>query len=179
MQHSAAFPVQCAFSITVTGVTLLQFSVHVDKMRPHPYQYFLLTTHELSVNLYNGAMHYVTNRQWCVLWPKDPSSYPLSSSPLNLLLDDDPSIVEFNDNLCAPVSIRGLDFFLYTHMQISLTLDKITDVQQLLPQVDLSHSEERHESFLSQRFELSYGLFSVTAIHPVIEPFNTFELLCR
>lgn len=107
---------------------------------------------------------------------KNPATYFPPLPPSKSLQDDDPPIVEFSDNLGAPVRFRGFDASWHHGLTILLTLDQITDVQHLLQDVYPTHSTELHALFRSLSFNNRCGHISRTTIHVFNKIFDPFVL---
>lgn len=90
-----------------------------------------------------------------------PSEHPHPSFPSNQLQGEDLPIVEFTDNLHAPVDLYCLDASLYNSINIDLTFDQITDVQNSLHDVDTAYVEHLYALSRSQAFNSSHGLISM------------------
>lgn len=91
--------------------------------------------------------------------------------------DDDPQILEFIDRLGAPVYITGFDASLYTCMDIFLTLDKITDVHNCLPDAGEAIFWELNYSFRSHGFNCRSDFIYTTVVSPATDSFDFPDLL--
>lgn len=83
---------------------------------------------------------------------KSPSIYPY---PSTLPPDDDLSMVEFNENLSAPLDTCSFDAYLYTSMDIQLILKQSTDIPHSQHDVNQTNSKELHDSFCSDGCQIS------------------------
>lgn len=62
-------------------------------------------------------------------------------------------------------------------MDIWVRINEIRNVQHPLRDIDATHIGELEDSFHKHSLNYSRGLPSVTALHPVAEPFDPFDLL--
>lgn len=101
--------------------------------------------------------------------PTQPIPHPMNMTP-----ESDPPIVEFNDNLGAPVQICGFDASLNNSIDISFTLDQITNVQHALYDFDRARSKELYDSFGSDGIDYRSDLIYATTVLTVTKPFHPF-----